>query len=158
MSSAISRTCPKVSRREKKRCHICVRRVQMGACARADPCSSDTCESRATRRYLVYTDAFSQAHRGSRPSLWLNKKKKKKNYTPHARVNERRSCWLTEYHIRRLDGPARGPLSSPSSSPSSPPPPPARRRLGAGSRPPVDLRAVCVWATLTRFGAGGVES
>lgn len=62
-----------------------------------------------------------------------------------------------ERHIRCLDGPARGaPLSSsPSSSSSSPPPPCC---LSEGSRPPVDLRAVCVCATLTRFGRGGVES
>lgn len=69
-------------------------------------------------------------------------------------------------HIRCLDGPARGapppPPPSPSSSSSSspPPPPPPRRpgRRGGGSYPPVDLRAVCAWDTLTRFGAGGVES
>ena len=48
------------------------------------------------------------------------------------------------FYARCFDGPARR------SSSSSP------RPLREGSRPPVDLRAVFV--TLTRFGAGGVES
>lgn len=71
--------------------------------------------------------------------------------------------WRKEHHIRCLDGPARGapPLPPSSSSPlSSPPPPPPAppRRRGGGSCPPVDLRAVWAFETLTRFGAGGVES
>ena len=76
-----------------------------------------------------------------------------------------RSLWKDiKYHIRCPDGPPRGPRPllplSPSSSPSLPPPPPPPLSCcREGSRPPVDLRAVCAGATFGRFdGGGGVES
>ena len=143
-----------------------VRRAQRGAFAGASPCSSDTSESREARQCPVCTAVFLVRARldqtwnfGLRACggwVWEG------GTTNHAKQYKTRQCTrLTassqsrfgrEYHIRCLDGPARGtplppsPLSLPSSSPSPPPPPPPPPppdRLCGGSRPPVDLRAVC---------------
>lgn len=75
--------------KQEERAHV--RRVQREACATAGPCSSDTCESRAGRRYPVCTYAFSWARRGHGRGHWqrnLSLWQKRKKRPSTTRVNE----------------------------------------------------------------------
>ena len=144
MSSAISRTCPRVSR-----CHS--GRTRRGAAY--DACKGKLAQEQV-RAFLVLANIAKGDGTWSVPTLLLRRCVMARSgisaYVTHPtmppRVNGSPSRQKRCY-VRCLDGPGRRSSSSRSSSP---------RALRVGSRPPVDLRAV--WVALTRFGAGGVES